>query len=166
MLLVETAQDILEVKAAVTGFERLVAELGWRVPVQAQVTLDTSGRMLLGTDVASAMTTLEALGVDTAFSHMEWFARPDGSVAVSEVGARPPGAQLASMIGLSHDVDFFDLYARLVLLDTFEVPERAWATGTAYLRGLGRGRVRTVHGLEQVQRDLGDLRDRLLHHGV
>lgn len=100
---------------------------------------------------------LEALGVDTAFSHMEWFARPDGSVAVSEVGARPPGAQLASMIGLSHDVDFFDLYARLVLLDTFEVPERAWATGTAYLRGLGRGRVRTVHGLEQVQRDLGDL---------
>ena len=33
-------------------------------PIQAQVTLDTSGRMLLGTDIASAMTTLEALGVD------------------------------------------------------------------------------------------------------
>ena len=64
LLLVETAQDILEVKAAVAGFERLFAELGRRVPVQAQVTLDTSGRMLLGTDVASAMTTLEALGVD------------------------------------------------------------------------------------------------------
>src|SRR5688572_22616353 len=64
VLLVETAQDILEVKAALAGFERLFAELGWRVPVQAQVTLDTSGRMLLGTDVASAMTTLEALRVD------------------------------------------------------------------------------------------------------
>src|SRR5215212_5794533 len=64
VLLVETAQDILEVKAALAGFERLFAELGYRVPVQAQVTLDTSGRMLLGTDVASAMTTLEALGVD------------------------------------------------------------------------------------------------------
>ena len=64
VLLVETAQDILEVKAALAGFERLFAELGWRVPVQAQVTLDTSGRMLLGTDVAAAMTTLEALGVD------------------------------------------------------------------------------------------------------
>jgi 5-methyltetrahydrofolate--homocysteine methyltransferase len=64
VLLVETAQDILEVKAAITGFERLFAELGRRIPVQAQVTLDTSGRMLLGTDVASALTTLEALRVE------------------------------------------------------------------------------------------------------
>jgi len=64
VLLVETSQDILEVKAALAGFARLFRELGYRVPVQAQVTLDISGRMLLGTDVASAMTTLEALGVD------------------------------------------------------------------------------------------------------
>src|SRR5215213_8738763 len=64
VLLVETAQDILEVKAALTGFERLFAELGRRVPVQTQVTLDTSGRMLLGTDIASALTTLQAMQVD------------------------------------------------------------------------------------------------------
>src|SRR6478735_923243 len=64
VLLVETAQDILEVKAALTGFERLFTELGRRVPVQAQVTLDTSGRMLLGTDIASALTTLQAMRVD------------------------------------------------------------------------------------------------------
>jgi 5-methyltetrahydrofolate--homocysteine methyltransferase len=64
VLLVETSQDILEVKAALAGFERLFVELGRRVPVQAQVTLDISGRMLLGTDVASAMTTLESLRVD------------------------------------------------------------------------------------------------------
>ncbi|HEY6830255.1 MAG TPA: homocysteine S-methyltransferase family protein [Gemmatimonadaceae bacterium] len=64
VLLIETAQDILEVKAAISGFERLFAEIGRRVPIQAQVTLDTSGRMLLGTDIASAMTTLEALQID------------------------------------------------------------------------------------------------------
>src|SRR5204862_694785 len=64
VLLVETAQDILEVKAAIAGFERLFDELGHRVAIQAQVTLDTSGRMLLGTDIASAMTTLEALPID------------------------------------------------------------------------------------------------------
>ncbi|MCC6316311.1 MAG: homocysteine S-methyltransferase family protein [Gemmatimonadaceae bacterium] len=64
VLLVETSQDILEVKAAIAGFRRLFHELGFRVPVQAQVTLDISGRMLLGTDIASAMTTLEALPVD------------------------------------------------------------------------------------------------------
>ena len=64
VLLVETAQDILEVKAALTGFERLFFELGHRVPVQTQITLDISGRMLLGTDIASALTTLEAMRVD------------------------------------------------------------------------------------------------------
>ncbi|MDB4905928.1 MAG: metH [Gemmatimonadetes bacterium] len=64
VLLVETAQDILEVKAAIAGFDRLFTELGYRIPVQAQITLDTSGRMLLGTDIASASTTLEALPVD------------------------------------------------------------------------------------------------------
>ena len=64
VLLVETAQDILEVKAAIAGFERVFHDIGFRIPVQAQVTLDTSGRMLLGTDVASALVTLESLGVD------------------------------------------------------------------------------------------------------
>src|SRR5262245_56342495 len=60
VLLIETSQDILEVKAAIAGFERLFTDLGYRVPIQAQVTLDTSGRMLLGTDVASALVTLES----------------------------------------------------------------------------------------------------------
>ncbi len=64
VLLIETSQDILEVKAAVAGIERAFAELGRRVPIQAQITLDVSGRMLLGTDIASAMTTLESLRVD------------------------------------------------------------------------------------------------------
>lgn len=100
---------------------------------------------------------LRALGVRTAFSHMEWFARPDGSVAVSEVGARPPGAQLASMIGFAHGIDFFTMYAELVLLDRFTEPRRTHACGTAYLRGMGRGRVRGVRGLEEVGRDLGHL---------
>jgi 5-methyltetrahydrofolate--homocysteine methyltransferase len=64
LLLIETSQDILEVKAAVAGIEQLFSEIGRRIPLQAQVTLDVSGRMLLGTDIASAMTTLESLGVD------------------------------------------------------------------------------------------------------
>lgn len=100
---------------------------------------------------------LRALGVTDAFSHMEWFARPDGSVAVSEVGARPPGAQIASMIGFSHNVNFHALWAKLVLLDSFDRPDRVYACGTAYLRGQGSGRVRGVTGLEEVQRRVGHL---------
>ena len=91
---------------------------------------------------------LQALGIRDAFSHMEWFARPDGSVAVSEVGARPPGAQIGPMIGFAHDVDFYATWAELVIKGTFEPPERRYASGTAYLRGMGRGQVRAVHGVE------------------
>jgi 5-methyltetrahydrofolate--homocysteine methyltransferase len=64
VLLLETSQDILEVRAAVVGIGRCFAATGVRVPVQAQVTLDTSGRMLFGTDIASALATLEALPID------------------------------------------------------------------------------------------------------
>lgn len=64
VLLVETSQDILEVKAAVTGINRAFAQLGRRIALQVQVTLDTSGRMLLGTDILAALATLEALPID------------------------------------------------------------------------------------------------------
>lgn len=100
---------------------------------------------------------LRALGVRDAFTHMEWFRRPDGSVAVSEVAARPPGAQLSSMLGYAYDMDFYRAWAELVIVGRFESPERRFAAGTAYLRGLGRGRVRAVHGVDEVNRQIGHL---------
>ena len=100
---------------------------------------------------------LKALGVTDALTHMEWFARPDGSVAVSEVAARPPGAQLSSMHGYAHDFDLFRAWTELVIHGRFDVPERRYAAGTAYLRGLGHGRVRAVHGLDAVQQQIGHL---------
>jgi 5-methyltetrahydrofolate--homocysteine methyltransferase len=65
VLLIETSQDILEVKAAVVGINRYFADSGLRIPLQVQVTLDTSGRMLFGTDMAGALATLEVLPIDT-----------------------------------------------------------------------------------------------------
>jgi biotin carboxylase len=100
---------------------------------------------------------LRALGVRDALTHMEWFRRPDGSVAVSEVAARPPGAQISSMLGYVHDVDFYRVWAELVILGSFEVPQRQYAAGTAYLRGQGRGRVRAVHGVDELQSEIGHL---------
>jgi 5-methyltetrahydrofolate--homocysteine methyltransferase len=64
LLLIETAQDILEVKAAIQGFLKAFEQTGKSIPIQAQVTLDTSGRMLLGTDVNAALTILERLPID------------------------------------------------------------------------------------------------------
>jgi 5-methyltetrahydrofolate--homocysteine methyltransferase len=64
LLLIETSQDILEVRAAIAGIRRAFKESGRTLPIQAQVTLDTSGRMLLGTDIAAVMSILANLDVD------------------------------------------------------------------------------------------------------
>jgi len=100
---------------------------------------------------------LDTLGMDTGLSHTEWFRRPDGSVAISEIAARPPGAQFTSLISWAHDVDFYRVWARLVVLESFDPPERRFAAGTAFLRGQGRGEVRAIRGLSQAQRELGPL---------
>jgi 5-methyltetrahydrofolate--homocysteine methyltransferase len=64
VIIIETQQDILETKAAINGCLRAFVELGYRVPLHASVSLDVSGRMLLGTDIAAVLTTLEALPID------------------------------------------------------------------------------------------------------
>jgi hypothetical protein len=100
---------------------------------------------------------LQVLGVRDALTHMEWFRRPDGSVAISEVAARPPGAQLTSMHGYAHDFDLYRAWTELVIHGRFDVPERRFATGTAYLRGMGHGQVRVVHGVDAVHDRVGHL---------
>ncbi|HXF85886.1 MAG TPA: homocysteine S-methyltransferase family protein [Anaerolineales bacterium] len=64
LLLIETSQDILEVKAAILGCHKAMDETGVYLPIQAQVTLDTTGRMLLGTDINAALAILEGMGID------------------------------------------------------------------------------------------------------
>ncbi|MBN1920633.1 MAG: homocysteine S-methyltransferase family protein [Anaerolineae bacterium] len=64
VLLLETQQDLLELKAAILGVWHTFRRLGVRVPLQAQITLDAGGRMLTGPDVAAAAATLMALPVD------------------------------------------------------------------------------------------------------
>lgn len=64
VLLIETSQDILEVKAVIQGIQLAFEETGEVLPIQAQVTLDTTGRMLLGTDIAAATTILEGMPID------------------------------------------------------------------------------------------------------
>jgi 5-methyltetrahydrofolate--homocysteine methyltransferase len=64
LLLIETSQDILEVKAAITGIQMAFEETDVYLPIQAQVTLDTTGRMLLGTDIGAVESILEGLPID------------------------------------------------------------------------------------------------------
>jgi 5-methyltetrahydrofolate--homocysteine methyltransferase len=64
VIILETCQDILEMKAQVLGTRDAIERTGRPVPIQCSVTLDPSGRMLLGTDIRGALATLEAMRVD------------------------------------------------------------------------------------------------------
>ncbi len=64
LLVLETSQDLLEMKAAIAGITREFARGLRRVPIQAQATLDVTGRMLLGTDIRAVCATLDALPID------------------------------------------------------------------------------------------------------
>ena len=63
-LLIETSQDILEVKMAIEGAHEAMKKLGKKVPLIANVTLDQYGKMLLGTNVQAAYTTISDMGID------------------------------------------------------------------------------------------------------
>ena len=100
---------------------------------------------------------LKALGMQTGLTHLEWFRRTDGSVAIGEVGARPPGAQITTLTSRANDFDFVQEWARTVIFGEFRPPVRKYAVGAAFLRGQGTGTVRAVHGIETVVREFGAL---------
>jgi formate-dependent phosphoribosylglycinamide formyltransferase (GAR transformylase) len=101
---------------------------------------------------------VQRLGMVSGMTHMEWFRRPDGSVAVGEIAMRPPGAQFVSLMSWAHDVDMYRAWAEAAALDVFRGPyERGWAVSIAYLRGQGQGRVAAVENLDRAQREVGSL---------
>ncbi|MEV8390417.1 MULTISPECIES: methionine synthase [unclassified Streptomyces] len=63
-LLVETTQDLLQTKAAVLGARRALAATGTNLPIICSVTVETTGTMLLGSEIGAALTALEPLGID------------------------------------------------------------------------------------------------------
>lgn len=110
---------------------------------------------------AAAARALEVLGMTTGLCHLEWFRRRDGSIAISEVAARPPGAQIMDLVSYAHDVDFDAAWVRLMILGTFEpLFESAspqWSAGVAFLRGQGEGRVKAIHRVEEAAAAVGPM---------
>ncbi len=114
-----------------------------------------------------AFNALKALGAKTGISHMEWFRRHNGTVAISEVGMRPPGAQITTLMSRAHEFDCMGSWAKLMITGKFTPPQRKYAAGCAYLRGQGTGVVRHIAGFGQILNDLGNLITdfRLPEHG-
>ncbi len=64
VVLIETVQDLLQGKAAIVAARRAMATTGVSVPIMVQVTIETTGRMLIGSEIGAALTTLEAMRPD------------------------------------------------------------------------------------------------------
>jgi 5-methyltetrahydrofolate--homocysteine methyltransferase len=64
VLLIETVQDLLQGKAAIVGCRRAMATAGIEIPIMVQVTVETTGRLLVGSEIGAALTSLEALRPD------------------------------------------------------------------------------------------------------
>ncbi|SDT59140.1 methionine synthase (B12-dependent) [Pseudarthrobacter equi] len=62
--LIETSQDLLQTKAAVNGCKQAIVSKGIRLPIFVEVTVETTGTMLMGSEIGAALTALEPLGVD------------------------------------------------------------------------------------------------------
>ncbi|WP_432245152.1 methionine synthase [Arthrobacter sp. G.S.26] len=62
--LIETSQDLLQTKAAVNGCKQAIVAKGSRLPIFVEVTVETTGTMLMGSEIGAALTALEPLGVD------------------------------------------------------------------------------------------------------
>jgi hypothetical protein len=87
---------------------------------------------------------------------MEWFRRDDGSLAIGEIAARPPGANFVRMNSFAYDADMYRAWARAVIDDAFDGPfERRYAVGCAFLRGMGRGRIGRVVGVDRANERVG-----------
>jgi hypothetical protein len=101
---------------------------------------------------------LRALGLETGLSHMEWFRRADGSMVISEVGARPPGVHIMPLNTYAHQRDLIQAWGALMVRGEFDPPRRVAAAGAAFFRGQGGGsRVVAVHGLDEAHREVGSL---------
>ena len=78
------------------------------------------------------------------------------SLAIGEIAARPPGAHIVLANGYAHDADLYRAWARAVIDDAYDGPwQRKYAVGVAFLRGVGRGRVLRVLGVDEAQAKVG-----------
>jgi formate-dependent phosphoribosylglycinamide formyltransferase (GAR transformylase) len=99
---------------------------------------------------------IEALGIGTSATHMEWFFGPKG-LRFSEIGARPPGVGLWDLYCAANDLDVYREWANAIVHRKVERrPSRRFAAGIIALRPDRDGRIAGYSGADEVQRRFGE----------
>ncbi len=99
---------------------------------------------------------LDALGMGTGFTHMEWYRKANGEVIFGEIGGRSPGGHLVDQMNFSSDIDLFREWARAVCWRRFDAEvSRRYNVAIVFKRALGQGRITRIEGLDEYMRRYG-----------
>lgn len=99
---------------------------------------------------------LDALGMGSGFTHMEWYRKADGEVVFGEIGCRPGGARLVDQMNFTGDIDLYVTWAQAVTGQDATVSRaRPYHCGIVFKRAHGQGRIQRVEGLEDFRRRWG-----------
>jgi hypothetical protein len=99
---------------------------------------------------------IEALGIGTSATHMEWFFGPKG-LRFSEIGCRPPGVRAWDLYAAGNDVDIYREWANAIVHHAMERPlSRRRAAGIVALRPDRDGNISHYDGAAEVQREFGE----------
>ena len=99
---------------------------------------------------------IDALGIETSATHMEWFYGPKG-LRFSEIGCRPPGVGAWDVYSAANDVDVYREWAHIITHRRAEQPmKRSYAAGLVALRPDRDGVVTGYDGIDEIQHRLGD----------
>ncbi len=99
---------------------------------------------------------LDAMGMGTGFTHMEWFRKPNGEIVFGEIAARAPGGRLVDQMNFANDFNIYREWARAVCWGKFEATaHRRYHVACVFKRAIGQGRIREIQGLEAIRQRLG-----------
>ncbi|HVC42577.1 MAG TPA: hypothetical protein VND54_11425 [Candidatus Saccharimonadales bacterium] len=105
---------------------------------------------------ALGLRAIEALGIGTSATHMEWFFGPKG-LRFSEIGCRPPGVRAWDLYAAGNDIDIYREWANAIVHHNVERPlSRRRAAGIVALRPDRDGTISHYDGIEDVQRQFGE----------
>ena len=100
---------------------------------------------------------IDALGLDTGFTHMEWYRKADGEVVFGEIGARPPGAHQVDQMKYACDFDVFRAWGQAIAQGKMEMEiERLYNVAIIFKRARGVGRIQRIEGMEALQQRFGE----------
>ncbi len=107
--------------------------------------------------VALGRAVIDAMGMRSGFTHMEWYRKPDGEVVFGEIGARSPGGRLTDMMNYACDGDLFTGWAEAVVHGTFSQPtERRYNVVQIIKWAQGQGQITRIDGVGQMMAEYGE----------